>query len=499
VNVLLIYPQFPDTFWSLKHALRITGRKASSPPLGLLTVAAMLPTDWGKRLVDMNVRDVADSDLAWADYALVSGMMLQRDSAKAVIARCHAAGLTVIAGGPLFTTEPGEFPEVDHLVLNEAEITLPRFLEDLAAGRPERVYTSPELADLAESPIPMWELLDPAHYVSWSLQFSRGCPNDCDFCSVTQLFGRRWRTKGTSQIIAELDRLYALGWRGQVNFVDDNLTGRKRLLREELLPALIEWRKGKWGTRFGTQATIDLADDSELMQMMVDAGFESVFIGIETLSDHTLAECGKHRNVNRHLLDDVRKILHAGLLVQGGFIVGFDEDTPSVFGNLADFIQNSGIATAMIGLLQAPNGTRLFERLKKEGRITGRMTGDNVAGLTNIIPRMNWRTLQDGYRGLMRDLYSPEMYYPRVRTLLAEYNPPRSRPRLSPWHVRAFFRSVFQLGIARRGGSGYLRLLWWTLTRKPRAFPTAVTLAISGHHFRTHAWLIPEARELQIG
>jgi len=490
MNALLIYPRFPDTFWSLRHALRLGGKRASSPPLGLLTVAAMLPEDWGKRLVDLNVRSLTDADLAWADYALVSAMVVQRDSAHRIVRRCKEAGLTVVAGGPLFASEHRDFPDVDHFVLNEAEVTLPPFLDDLARGQAKRMYTSTEFADLSETPVPMWSLVDDRYYASRSIQYSRGCPYNCDFCSVTQLFGHRWRTKSIEQVTAELDSLYDLGWRGSVAFVDDNLTGNRRRLREELLPAIIKWREAKGGMTFSTQATIDIADDEELMDLMVKAGFETVFVGIESLDEVSLAECNKKQNTNRNLFEDVRRIQRAGLQVQAGFILGFDHDTPSVFQRLTEFIQKSGIVTAMVGLLQAPVGTALYRRLEREGRLADKMSGDNVDGTTNVIPRMGLEPLQRGYARVLRELYSPRNYYRRLRTFLREYRPPRNHTRLRGWHILAFLRSLVYLGIAGKERFRYQGLLVWTLFRKPRAFPTAVVLAISGYHFRKRSELI---------
>ncbi|MCK4298739.1 MAG: B12-binding domain-containing radical SAM protein, partial [Planctomycetes bacterium] len=321
MNALLLYPEFPDTFWSFKHALKFIRKRAASPPLGLLTVAAMLPGEWGKRLVDLNVRRLKDKDLAWADYAFVSGMTVQRESAHRIIARCKEAGVKVVAGGPLFTIEPELFEEVDHLVLNEAEVTLPAFLADLEQGCAKRTYTSSEFADIQTSPGPLWALADLKRYASMSIQFSRGCPFHCEFCNVTALFGHRPRTKAAEQIVAELNSLYDQGWRGGVFFVDDNLIGSKRHLKTELLPALIEWRRGKVGMTFNAEVSINLADDEQLMAMMVEAGFEKVFIGIETPDEGSLSECSKVQNQNRDLVKDVKRIQRAGLEVQGGFIV----------------------------------------------------------------------------------------------------------------------------------------------------------------------------------
>ncbi len=328
MNILLVYPEFPDTFWSFKHALKFIRKKAGAPPLGLLTVAAMLPSAWEKRLVDLNVASLTDKDLAWADYVFLSAMVVQRESARAVIARCNAAGVKVVAGGPLFTMEHEHFPGVDHFVLNEAEETLAPFLRDLEQGHAQRVYTSAEFPDIHQTPVPLWQLADLRHYDTISIQFSRGCPFNCDFCNVTALLGHRPRTKTAAQIIAELDGLYDRGWRKSIFFVDDNFIGNKKLIKSEVLPALIEWRRGKTGMPFSTEASINLADDPELMRLMVEAGFDTVFVGIETPNEDSLVECSKNQNQGRDLVESVKRLQRAGLQVQGGFIVGFDNDSP---------------------------------------------------------------------------------------------------------------------------------------------------------------------------
>jgi radical SAM superfamily enzyme YgiQ (UPF0313 family) len=317
-----------------------------------------------------------------------------------------------------------------------------------------------------------------------NIQFSRGCPYSCDFCNVTALLGRRPRTKTAPQIIAELDRLYALGWRGGVFFVDDNFIGNKKQLKTEILPALIEWRKGKIGLPFNTEVSINLADDEELMRLMVEAGFDTVFVGIETPNEDSLTECSKVQNKNRDLVENVKRIQHAGLQVQGGFIVGFDSDTPLIFQQQIDFIQRSGIVTAMVGLLQAPYGTQLYERLKREGRLRDELSGDNADGSTNIIPKMNLDTLLAGYKKILNHIYSPEHYYTRVRTFLKEYTPPKIRNPFGFQYVLAFFRSIYQLGIKGRERVYYWRLFFWTLFHRPGLFPVAITLAIYGFHFR---------------
>ena len=485
MNVLLIYPEFPDTFWSFKHALKFIRKKASFPPLGLLTVATMLPEKWSKRLVDVNVTTLTDKDLKWADYAFFSSMVVQQKSAHQLIGRCKEAGIKIVAGGPLFTSEHEQFKDVDHFVLNEAELTLPSFLEDLKNGCAKPVYQTPEFADIRETPAPLWELADLKGYASMSIQYTRGCPYQCEFCDVTALFGRRTRTKNTEQIIAELDTFYNQGWRGNVFFVDDNLIGNRRSLKKDLLPALIKWQENHTGITFNTEVSINLAKDETLLQMMFEAGFNTVFVGIETPDTDSLAECGKSQNKDRDLAEDVRIIQRAGLQVQAGFIVGFDNDTPSIFQRQIDFIQKTGIVTAMVGLLQAPTGTRLYERLTKEGRLLGKMTGDNADGSTNIIPNnMDADTFREGYKKILRHIYSPENYYKRIMTLFKEYKSPKFKGTIKFEHIIGLVSSIYHLGILGKERVQFWHLLLWTGLHRRDLFPLAVTLAIYGYHFR---------------
>jgi len=484
MKILLIYPEFPDTFWSFKHALKFIHKKSSYQPLGLITVAAMLPTQWEKRLVDMSVQPLTNKDIEWADYAFISAMVVQSESTKTVISRCKNAGLKIVAGGPLFTMDYAQYDDIDHLVLNEAEITLPPFLKDLEQGTPQHIYTSAEYADIKETPVPLWELVDLKRYASISIQYSRGCPFDCEFCNVTSLLGHKPRIKSTEQVINELDALYKMGWRKSVFFVDDNFIGNKKVIKEELLPALIEWQKGKVGMPFSTEASINIADDKELMEMMFAAGFDAVFIGIETPENEGLAESNKKQNLHRDLVADVKRIQRAGLQVQAGFIVGFDSDTQSTFQRQIDFIQKSGIVMAMVGLLQAPVGTRLHKRMKEEGRLVGIFSGNNSGATTNIIPHMNIEKLQAGYREVVKHIYSPKNYYARAKTFLKEYKAPKFTNPISFNHIWAFLRSAVQLGFFGRESFHYWRLITWTLFHRPKLFSQAVTLSIYGYHFR---------------
>jgi radical SAM superfamily enzyme YgiQ (UPF0313 family) len=489
LKALLVYPKCPDSFWSFNHALKFIGVKAALPPLGLLTVAALLPEDWEKKLVDMNVHQLKDEDLKWADYVLISAMSIQKKSANSVIKRCRELGVKIIAGGPLFTSESEKYPEVDHLVLGEAEITLKAFLNDLEKGKARHIYTSSEKPSLENTPFPLWELINPHDYSTMSVQFSRGCPYDCEFCDITTLYGRKPRLKPTDRFIEELEVLYSRGWRGGVFIVDDNFIGNKVRLKKELLPELIKWmeehRNPFW---FITEASINLADDEQLLKMMQSANFASVFIGIETPDEKSLQECNKFNNTNRDLIAAVKKIQNYGIQVTGGFIVGFDSDTPSIFEQQINFIQKSGIVTAMVGLLKAPVGTKLFKRLKRENRILPdtEFTGNNTDLSLNFIPKMNVQKLISGYKQIVTTIYDPKSYYERVMEFFKEFKPAKKKSikMLRFCYVKALFRAMFILGVLEKGRRHYWKFLMKTLIKYPRFLPEAITFAINGFHFR---------------
>ncbi len=486
MKILLVYPETPSTFWSFNNALKFISKKAAEIPLGLITVAAMLPEDWEKKLIDTNVSRLKDKHILWADYVFLSGMNIQVKSFKQIVKRCNELGVKVVAGGPMVTTDYQEFLGVDHFVLNEAEITLPQFLKDLEAGHPKHIYTTNEFPELSSTPKPLWDLLEMRRYAGMDIQYSRGCPYNCEFCSITMLNGRRPRTKSKEQFLDELESLYQQGWRGGVFIVDDNFIGNKRKLKAEFLPALIRWSTERnYPFSFTAEVSVNLADDEELVKLMVKAGFQSTFIGIETPNDESLTECGKSQNLKRDMVASVKKLQHHGLMVSGGFIVGFDHDPPSIFKQQINFIQKSGIVTAMVGLLNAPSGTRLFKRLKSEKRLLNITSGNNMDGSINFVPKMSYQKLIKGYKEILETIYSQKEYYKRVKTFLHEYDPPsNTSKKITLSEIKAFLKSLWKLGIVEKGKRYYWKLLFLSLFKYPKKFSIAMTMAIYGFHFR---------------
>lgn len=486
LKILLVYPRYPDTFWSFRYALKFVSKKAFTPPLGLLTVAALLPKSWKRKLVDLNVEELKDEDIEWADYVFLSAMEVQQTSVREIISKVKGHGKRIAGGGPLFNLSPDLFPEVDHLVLKEGEVTLPPFIEDIKMGEGKPIYTSTEWPKMASSPIPQWSLLDISKYASMGIQYCRGCPFDCDFCAVGLLNGKKPRSKTGSQILAELEVLYRMGWRGGIFFVDDNFNVHPQKLKEDLLPPLIRWMEEKrYPFFFFTQASINLADDDELIELMVRAGFDSVFLGIESPEEKSLCECHKFLNLERDMIAAVKKIQRLGLQVTGGFIVGFDSDPPSIFQKQIDFIQQSGIVTAMAGLLNAQRGTKLYQRLQEESRLTRETTGDNTNFSINFIPKMGYGQLMEGYKYIVHFIYSPRHFYMRLITFLKIYSPPtRRRYDLQLRHIKTFFHSIWTLGIWGEERFYYWKALFWTILRRPKLLSVCMRLAIYGYHFR---------------
>ena len=484
MKILLVYPRTPDTFWSFKHAMPFISKRAAFPPLGLLTIAAMMPVDWQLKLIDLNVRPLSDDDLRWADYVMLSGMIVHRTSALEIAERCRRFAKPVIAGGPLFTTGHADFSTIKHFVLGEAEALMPQLIRDILHGELRDTYTAVGRPDITGVPVPRWDLINFKDYAAMAVQFSRGCPFDCEFCDIIVMNGRVPRTKSPTQLLAELEQLRLRGWQDTVFVVDDNFIGKKKQAKE-LLRALVEWRaRTSAKMSFLTEASANLADDPELYSLMVRAGFRKVFVGIETPSVESLEECRKVQNCHRDLVETVKTLQRAGLEVMGGFIVGFDNDKLDIFKRQFEFIQSSGVVAAMVGLLTALPQTRLYHRLLKEGRLETESTGNNTDAVLNFRPKLDREVLINGYRELMKELYAPRNYYQRIRTFLEEHRPSGPRFRLSMTELKAFVKSLWFLGIVEPDRLTYWRFFVTTLLRRPRQFCRAMELTILGYHFR---------------
>jgi radical SAM superfamily enzyme YgiQ (UPF0313 family) len=483
MKALLVYPLFPRTYWGQEYTHRITGARAVLPPLGLLTVAALLPRTWELRLVDMNVEPLAEADLIWADVVMISAMLIQRDSFHEVVRRAHALGRKVVAGGPYVTTDPEAAPDVDHLVLGEAEETLPQLALALEAGNAPRRTEATERPDVTKAPVPRFDLARMDRYTTAGVQFSRGCPFNCEFCDIIEIFGRVPRTKPPEQLCAELDALHATGFRGAVFLVDDNFIGNKVAARK-MLARLGEWsRARRFPFDFFTEASVNLAGDDVLIDGMVSAGFSAVFLGIETPSKDALLETQKRQNVHSDLRQSVEKLTRRGLNVMAGFIVGFDADDETIFERQRDFIASAPIPMAMIGILTALPGTQLSRRLAKEGRLHTRAVGD-TAYRPNFVTRMPEATLVAGYRRLLAELYAPRAYFDRAfRLLELKRNAPYAVYRRPlGFALPAFARSLWLQGVRSSYRNEYWRFLAKVLVRTPGRFFEAVPMAVVGEH-----------------
>lgn len=492
-RVLLVYPEFPPSFWGFRYAMKLIGRKSSMPPLGLLTVAGMFPEDgYELKLIDMNVTPLEDEHITWADLVLTSTMIVQQKSLREVIARCNRIGVPIVAGGPHPTSFHDEIEGVDHFLLDEAEEIFPQFLEDFENGKAKKMYRSSKKPDVTKTPPPRFDLINLNAYGSMALQFSRGCPFDCEFCDITKLFGRAPRTKTNEQMLAEFDLLYDLGWRRPVFLVDDNFVGNKRDAMR-MLPAIAGWQKEK-GYPFSlyTEASVTLVEFEPLMDAMVDAGLTMVFLGIESPNPDTLKRSNKNQNtkkgVDNYLLHAVRTLQGKGIEVTGGFILGLDGDGPEVFDAQINFIQEAGIPIAMVGLLTALRGTNLYHRLEREGRLLGESTGNNLDIILNFIPEMERQTLINGYKRILTTLYDPTLsnYFKRCWTLLKNLKPVKYSVRyVGKTEMLALVRSLWRQLFSKHGPA-YLRFLLKTIFCYPRMFPEAVRLAIMGYHLRKH-------------
>ncbi len=486
MKVLLVHPVFPDTYWSFRHALAFEGRSAPFPPLGLLTVSSMLPKEWERRLIDMNAEPLKPEDIEWADIVMLSAMIVQRESLQEVVALCRKKGKRVVVGGPYVSTSPERLPDADHIFIGEAEATLPEFLNDLELGIAKKIYKASSRPSLLETPVPDFGLVNMSYYSAMNIQFSRGCPFQCEFCDIIEIYGRVPRTKSNAQMLAELDALKAKGWRGLVFIVDDNFIGNKKNVRL-FLPDLIEWsRKNDFPFTYITEASMNLAEDDALLEQMREAGFTRVFVGIETPVEESLKEAQKGQNTHRDLLDSIRRIQSYGMEVMAGFIVGFDNDPADIFELQAKFIRDSGIPLAMVGLLNALPDTQLWRRLEKEDRLLKMSDGNNTDCTINFIPKMNPATLVDGYKQLLRKIYSPAEYYHRSLECLSRFHKDRIEPRTSNFitDLKVLVKLLLTLGVKNSGRWQFWKYFYNVVRHHRQALPHGLTLAAMGYHFR---------------
>ncbi len=492
---LLVYPEFPETFWSFKHTLRFIGKKALMPPLGLATIAGMVGKEYDLSAVDLNVSSLLDSQILEADLVLVSAMLIQKESFLQVIQRCKRLGKPVAVGGP-YPTECLE--ELSHLpadqrpnffVLDEGEVTFPPFLKDWEAGHPKPLYRSKEKPSIETSPMPRFDLFELDAYNVLPLQFSRGCPFDCEFCDIVHLFGRTPRTKSPSQFLAELETALNMGFKGNVFVVDDNFIGNRKRVKE-LLRALVSWQKARhYPVQFCTEASIDLVKDEELLDLMVQAGFYMVFLGLETPLEHSLEEAGKMQNLKTDVLESVRKIQSRGIEVTGGFIIGFDSDPIDIANHQIKFIEELAIPTAMVGLLSALPGTRLYQRLLQEGRILNAASGNNTHDLQmNFLPRQPMQRLLESYRKLLAEIYKPKAYFGRCLEFLnrlpeeVRFSDTYHRSRtFSLKNIKILFHSFFKQTLSWYGFS-YISYLFRAFKHHPKKIVQIVSFAVQGHH-----------------
>ncbi|MBP7901193.1 MAG: B12-binding domain-containing radical SAM protein [Spirochaetes bacterium] len=486
-KILLVYPEIPSTYWGMKHALSFINKKASTIPLGLITVAALLPEDYDLKLIDMNVQKLRHKDIIGCDLVMISAMIVQSTSFADVVKMCRECGVKVAAGGPYPTTSYEHICDVDYFILNEAEITLPSFIRDFEAGNPEHVYSTKEKPDITRTPVPRYDLLKIKKYNNLALQNSRGCPFNCEFCDIIELFGRVPRLKTPTQFASELTAVYETGFRGSVFIVDDNFIGNRSKVIS-LLQEILKWQKIHNNPfTFFTEASINLATDDEMLGLMNQAGFDMVFTGIETPDSASLSGCHKTQNMKTDLLESVKKIQKNGIEVSAGFIVGFDSDKEDIFDRQIEFIQRSGVSMAMVGLLTALPGTQLYRRLKAEGRLKASITasGNNTHDLQmNFQPVMNENKLVDGYERILREIYSPEKYFKRSAEFIKRLPPKRlSNFRIISYsEIRALFLSLIKQGFSSYGFK-YFKFLIYTLFRNPGCFVQSVSISVKGYHF----------------
>lgn len=488
MKVLLVYPEFPDTYWSFRHALSFEKKRSTFPPLGLLTISSLLPDSWQRRLIDVNVEILRLDDIKWADVIFLSAMLVQKESLQQIVELCKKEGKCVVVGGPYITTNMEALPLADHFVLGEAETILSELISDLEQGKAKRFYKAPERPSLTISPIPDFGLIKLKYYSAMAIQYSRGCPFQCEFCDIIEIYGRVPRTKTNEQLLAELDALLKIGWQGVIFIVDDNFIGNKRNVKL-MLPELAKWQKlHNYPFTFITEASLNLAEDEKLLEGMQQAGFRHVFLGIETPVKASLKEAQKPQNLRGDLLDSVRKIQGYGMEVMAGFIVGFDNDPEDIFERQIEFIQDSAIPLAMVGLLNALPETQLWRRLQHEGRLLMESTGNNTNCSLNFVPKMDPTKLIEGYKTIMRTIYNSKEYYSRVLDCLKRVPQDKimgARKSKLTNDLIALARVIVKLGLQDRDRKNFWNYLYCVFLNHRNQLSQAIRLAAMGYHFRS--------------
>jgi radical SAM superfamily enzyme YgiQ (UPF0313 family) len=502
MKVLLIYPLFPKSFWSFEKTLALVDCKALMPPLGLITVAAILPQEWEFKLIDHNIEEINESDWDWAELVIISGMIVQKDDMLLQVAAAKQRNKLVAVGGPYATTSPQEVldAKADFLVLDEGEITLPMFVEALEKGDRSGIFRSAEKPAVTETPIPRYDLLDLTAYDNMSVQFSRGCPFQCEFCDIIVLYGRKPRTKEPQQLLAELECIYNLGWRGAVFMVDDNFIGNKRNVKL-LLKELKVWMAAKeYPFGITTEASVDLAQDDELMQLMVECNFKKVFLGIETPDQDSLALTSKFQNTRDPLTESIDKITRAGMQVMAGFIIGFDGEKPHAGDRIVRFVEQTNIPLAMFSMLQALPSTALWNRLEKEGRLLNSSANINQTTLMNFIPTRDIEEIASEYVNAFWQLYDPAAYLNRIFDYYMKLGAVKNAKSLRPsWKtIRALSLLLWKQGVIAQTRWLFWRNLIQVLIQKPRQLEIYMTLCAYLEHFTEYRFIVREQINTQL-
>lgn len=508
MNVLLVYPLFPKSFWSFEKTLALLDRKAMLPPLGLVTVAAILPQEWNFKLVDRNIRQITAAEWAWADLVILSAMIVQKEDLLAQIQEAKGRGKRVAVGGPYPTALPQEVTDVgaDYLILDEGEITLPLFIDAISRGESSGIFRSGgEKPDVTNTPIPRFDLLEFDAYAEMSVQFSRGCPFQCEFCDIIVLYGRKPRTKSPAQLLAELDYLYELGWRRSIFMVDDNFIGNKRnvkLFLKELQPWMVAH---EYPFSFATEASVDLAQDQELMDAMVRCNFGSVFLGIETPDEESLAFTQKFQNTRDSLSEAVYKITRSGLRVMAGFIIGFDGEKSGAGARIVKFVEQTSIPTALFSMLQALPDTALWHRLAKENRLRSKSANINQTTLMNFVPTRPLAEIASEYVEAFWELYEPSRFldraYRHYRILGEATYPKKGKGAKKPlnWKVlRALLTICWRQGVLRNTRWQFWRNLWSMYKHNPGGISSYLSVCAQIEHFLEYRQIVRDEIEAQV-